>query len=445
MKAKRIVEKDLDLISPSERIVFFPLVVDHAKGSWIWDVDGRQYLDFLSGAAVTNIGHRHPKVVNAIQTQSEKFIHSAFIYTYYESPVTLAAKLAKLTPGTFPKRVAYGLSGGDANDAAIKLARTATKRKKILAFHKSYHGTTYGALSLSAITLRMRRQMGPFLPEIYHIPFPDCYRCTFNLEHPSCGLYCLDVIKSYLETVIPPEEVAIVIPEPIQGDAGIIVPPPQFFPELHELCKQYEILFAAEEVQSGMGRTGKWFAIEHWDTTPDIIISAKALGGGMPLSAVIARKELMESWEAPANFFTTNANPICCAAALATIQVIEEEKLLNNARRMGEYIVKRFQEMKNTHPLIGDIRGKGLLLGVDLVHDLSTREPAHKEVLKLCWRCWEKGLIITNLGTSVLRVAPPLNISIPEVDQALQIIEEALIDVEKEKVPDSILTNMIGW
>jgi 4-aminobutyrate aminotransferase len=445
VKAKRIVELDQDLISPSERIVFFPLVVDHAKGSWIWDVDGRQYLDFLSGAAVTNIGHRHPRVVSAIKAQSEKFIHSAFIYTYYESPVTLAAKLSRLTPGTFPKRVAYGLSGGDANDAAIKLARTATKRKKILAFLKSYHGTTYGALSLSAITLRMRRQMGPFLPEIYHIPFPDCYRCTFNLEHPSCGLYCLDVTQTYLETVIPPEEVALVIPEPIQGDAGVIVPPPHYFPKLQELCNQYDILFAAEEVQSGMGRTGKWFAIEHWDTIPDIIVTAKALGGGMPLSAVVARKELMESWEAPSNFFTTNANPICCAAALATIQVIEEEKLLDNARIMGEYIVKRFQEMKDAHPLIGDVRGKGLLLGVDLIRDPITREPAHKEVLKLCWRCWEKGLIITNLGNSVLRVAPPLNLSTQEADHALQIIEEALIDMEKGKVPDAVLMNMMGW
>lgn len=287
--------------------------------------------------------------------------------------------------------------------------------------------------------------MGPFLPEIYHIPFPDCYRCTFNLEHPSCGLYCLDVIKTYLKTVIPPEEVALVIPEPIQGDAGIIVPPPQYFPKLQELCNQHDILFAAEEVQSGMGRTGKWFAIEHWNTIPDIIITAKALGGGMPLSAVVARKELMESWEAPSNFFTTNANPICCAAALATIQVIEEERLLDNARIMGEYIVKRFHEMKDAHPLIGDVRGKGLLLGVDLIRDLKTREPAHKEVLKLCWRCWEKGLIITNLGTSVLRVAPPLNLSIQEADHALQVIEEALKDVETGKVSDAVLTNMMGW
>lgn len=445
MEAKRIVDKDLDLISLSERIVFFPLVVDHAKGSWIWDVDGRKYLDFLSGAAVTNVGHRHPEVVNAIQTQSKKFIHSAFIYTYYELPVTLAAKLATLTPGKFPKRVAYGLSGGDANDATIKLARTATKRKKILAFHKSYHGTTYGALSLSAITLRMRRQMGPFLPEIYHLPFPDCYRCTFNLEHPSCGLYCLDVTKSYLETLIPPEEVALMIPEPIQGDAGIIVPPPQYFPKLHELCMEHGILLAAEEVQSGIGRTGKWFAIEHWDTTPDIIITAKALGGGMPLSAVVARKELMESWKAPSNFFTTNANPICCASALATIKVIEEEKLLDNARIMGEYMIKRFQEMKESHSLIGDVRGKGLLLGLDLIRNHRTREPAHREVLKLCWRCWEKGLIITNLGTSVLRIAPPLNLSTDEADHALHIIEESLRDVEKDKVPDSVLTNMIGW
>ncbi len=445
MRSREIVERDGRVISPAGRITFFPLVVEKALGTRVWDVDGREYFDFLSGAAVNNIGHRHPRVVEAIKEQCDRFIHSALIYTYYEKPVELAEKLCEITPGDFPKKVAYGLSGADANDGTIKLARSYTKRKKILSYLKSYHGTTYGALSLSAITLRMRRQMGPFLPEVYHIPFPDCYRCIFNQRYPECGLYCLGFLETYFDTVIPPEEVAVIIPEPIQGDAGIVVPPKDYFHKLKRICEEHGILFASEEVQTGMGRTGRWFAIEHWGVEPDIIISAKALGGGMPLSAIIARKEVMEAWEAPANFFTTNANPLCCAASLATIKVIEEERLLERASRMGEYLKRRFEEMKEEHSLIGDVRGKGLLLGVDLIKDKLTKEPAHKEVLKLCWRCWEKGLIITNLGRSVLRVAPPLNLADDDAEKALRIIEEALEDTEKGKVPDAVLKNMIGW
>jgi len=445
MTSRDIVEQDRRLISPSERIVFFPLVVDKAQGAKIWDVEGKEYLDLLSGAAVNNVGHRHPRVVDAIKEQCDKFIHSAFIYTYYRKPVDLAEKLCEITPGKFPKSVAYGLSGGDANDGAIKLARCATKRKKILSFLKAYHGTTYGALSMSAITTRMRCEMGPFLPEVYHVPFPDCYRCIFNLCYPACGLYCLDFIKTYFETILPPEEVAMIIPEPIQGDAGIIVPPPEYLPSLKRLCEEHGILFAAEEVQTGMGRTGKWFAIEHWGVEPDLIVTAKALGGGMPLSAIVARKELVETWRAPANFYTTNANPLCCAASLATIAVIEEENLLENASRMEEFFKKRLAELKEEHELIGDIRGRGLMLGVDLVKDRGTKEPARREVLKVCWRCWEKGLIITNLGQSVLRIAPPLNITDEEADQALRIIDGALEDTEQGRVPDEVLKRMVGW
>lgn len=445
MRAQDIIERDRRVISPSERIVFFPLVVEKALGVKIWDVEGREYLDFLSGAAVNNVGHRHPRVVRAIKEQCDKFIHSAFIYTYYQAPVDLAEKLCEITPGTFPKRVAYGLSGGDANDGAIKLARSSTKRKKILSFLKAYHGTTYGALSLSAITTRMRREMGPFLPEVYHVPFPDCYRCVFNLSYPECGLYCLDFVKTYFEMMIPPEEVAMIIPEPIQGDAGIIVPPPPYLPKLKQMCEEYGILFASEEVQTGMGRTGKWFAIEHWGVEPDIIVTAKALGGGMPLSAIVAREELTEEWRAPATFYTTNANPLCCAASLATIAVIEEEKLLARASRLEGFFKKRLDELKDAHPLIGDIRGRGLLLGVDLVTDRGTKAPAHREALKVCWRCFEKGLILTNLGQSVLRIAPPLNIAEEDADQALRIIDEALEDTEKGRVSDEVLDGMVGW
>ncbi len=445
MRSREIVERDLKVISPAQRIVYYPFVVEKAQGARMWDVDGKEYIDFLSGAATTNVGHRHPRVVAAIKKQCDKFIHSAFIYTYYEGPVRLAEKLCEITPGAFPKRVAYGLSGGDANDGTIKLARCYTQRKKIIAFLESYYGTTYGAISLSAITLRMRRKMGPFLPEIHHIPFPDCYRCIFNLQYPDCGLYCLDAVETLFDTVVPPEEVAALIVEPIQGDAGIVVPPVDYLPKLKTLCKDHGILFAAEEVQTGIGRTGKWFATEHWSVEPDILITAKALGSGMPLSAIVAKKEIMEAWEAPAGFFTTGANPLCCAAALAGIEVIEKENLLEMASRTGEYVKKRFQEMQKDHRLIGDTRGKGLLIGVDLVKDKRSRKAAREEALKVCWRCWEKGLVMMTLGKSVLRIAPPLNISREDVDQALSITEEAIGDVEKGAIPDAVLKNMIGW
>jgi len=441
----RVVEEDKRYISPSMRIAYYPLAVAKAEGAKVWDVDGNEYIDFLCGAAVTNIGHRHPRVVSAIKEQCDKFIHNTLAYSYYELAVELAKKLGEITPGSFPKKVAYGLSGSDANDGAIKLARSYTGRTKIIAYLMSYHGTTYGAISLSGITLRMRRRLGPFLPEIYHVPYPDCYRCLFKLSYPECGLHCLDYIETLMETIIPPEETAAVFIEPIQGDGGVIVPPDEYLPRLQKLCRDHGILFVDEEVQTGFCRTGRWFAANHWNLEPDIMIIAKAFASGMPISALIAKDEIMDSWEAPAHLFTAEANPLSCAAALATIGVMEEERIAERAERMGEYAMKRFREMMDEHELIGDVRGKGLLIGVDLVKDRRTKEPAREETLKVDWRCWEKGLILIHFGKSVLRIAPPLTISQEELDRGLNIIEEAITDVEKGRVPDEVLKLMIGW
>jgi len=442
---EKLVKEDNRLLSPSNRLHYFPLVVVKAEGAKVWDADGNEYVDFLSGAAVTNVGHRHPRVVKAIKDQCDRFIHNTLAYTYYENAVELAKRLVEVTPGDFPKKVAFGLSGSDANDGAIKFARSYTGRSKIISFLKSYHGTTYGALSLSGITLRMRRKLGPFLPEIYHIPFPDCYRCLFKLEYPSCGIYCLDFISTIMDTIVPPEEVAAIVTEPIQGDAGVIIPPDEYIPNLKKLCEKNGILFVDEEVQTGFGRTGRWFAIEHWNVKPDVIVLAKAMASGMPISAVVARREVIDSLEAPAHLFTTEANPLSCAAAIATIEIIREEKLYERANRLGEYAMKRLREMMDKHELIGDIRGKGLMIGVDLVKDLKTKEPAIKEALKVDWRAWEKGLVLIHFGKSVLRIAPPLTITNEELNEGLNIIEEAIDDVEKGKVPDGVLQRMKGW
>lgn len=446
-KCLEVVERDRRVISQASRLAYYPLVVSKAEGARIWDADGNEYIDFLSGAAVTNIGHCHPEVVRAIESQAKRFIHNTLGYSYYELPVILAEKLASLTPGGFRKRIAFGLSGSDANDGAIKLARSATGRQKILSYLGSYHGTTYGALTLSAASLNMKRGLGPLLPEVYHIPYPDCYRCPLGLEHPGCGLHCIGYMKELLRLLIPPEEVAALILEPIQGDAGVIVPPQDFWGEVKRICEEHGILFIDEEVQTGFCRTGRWFAIEHWGVEPDAILVAKPIASGLPMSAIISRSELMERWSAPAHLFTTEANPVACAAAIATLEVMERERLHERAERVGGYVMKRLKELMESFELIGEVRGRGLLIGIDLVKDRRTREPARAEALKVCWRAWEKGLVMISFGRfgNVLRIAPPLTIGSEELEKALSILEGSMEDVAKGRVPDSVLREMRAW
>ena len=445
-RSRDIVAKDQTLISSAYRVRYFPLVVQEGTGATVTDVNGKVYIDLLASAAVNNTGHAHPRVVEAIVRQAKAFIHYTPAYMYHEHLVRLAEQLVSLTPGEFPKRVRFGLSGSDANDGVIKCARAYTGRQKVVSFFRSYHGTTYGALSLSAITPNMRRKMGPMIPEIYHIPFPDCYRCSFGESHPSCEGICWDrVISTYFETIIPPEEVAAIVVEPIQGDAGIIVPPPFFLPRLREFCTDNEILFVSEEVQTGFGRTGKWFAIEHWDVIPDIVVMGKAIASGMPLSALVARADILEVLEPPAEVVTCAGNPVACEAALATIEVIREERLVDRSAKLGQYAKDKLLEMKERHRLIGDVRGKGLSIGVDLVKDRQTKERAVKEALKVCWRCYEKGVLLVSFSGSVLRIQPPLVISEDELDCALDIIDESLTEVEAGRVPDAVLEGMVGW
>lgn len=441
----RIIKQDEEVISPASRVPYYPFVMKRGEGATVEDIDGNRYIDFLSSAATLNTGHTHPRVVRAIKEQVDNFTNYTTAYMYNKNQVELAQELVQITPGNRTKKVSFGLSGSDANDGAIKLARSYTKRQKIIAFLRSYHGSTYGAISLSAISLNMRRNIGPFLPEIYHVPYPDCYRCPFKLVPSNCNLSCLNYIKTMLDTLIPAEEVAAIIIEPIQGDAGIILPPKNYLSNLKNLCEDNSILFIAEEVQTGFGRTGKWFAVEHWGIEPDVILLGKAIASGMPLSAIVAKKEIMNSWKAPAHLFTMGGNAVSCAAALTTISVIKEEKLVERSKEIGDYIKVRFNELKKEHELIGDVRGKGLLIGVDLVSDRETKQRAEKEAAKICWRCWEKGLILTFFSKSVLRIAPPLVITKKEVDIALDTIEESIKDVEEGKISDQVLKKISGW
>jgi 4-aminobutyrate aminotransferase len=440
-----IMQEDQEVLSPASRMPYYPLVVKSGSGSTIIDADGNEYLDLLASAAALNTGHAHPKVVEAIQQQAAEFIHYTPAYMYHEPLVRLAQELVRITPGDFPKRVAFGLSGSDANDGTIKLARAYTGRKIILSFIRSYHGSTYGAITLSAISLNMRRKIGPFLPEVYHIPYPDCYRCPFKGQPGSCGFHCLEFVRFLLENYIPAEEVAAVIMEPIQGDAGIIVPPVDYVQGLVKLCKENGILFVSEEVQQGFGRTGRWFGIQHFGVEPDILILGKAIASGMPLSAIVARSEIMEAWEAPAHLFTTGGSPVSCAAALATIKVIEEENLLQQSQQLGTKAMSYFKQLQEQYPIIGDVRGKGLSIGVDLVRDPETKERATTETAKVCYRAWEKGLLLAFFSQSVLRIQPPLVLKDAELDRALAIIEESLADVMAGKVPDAVLETIKGW
>jgi 4-aminobutyrate aminotransferase len=444
-KGLKIVKRDLQSIGQAMRLAYYPIVAVRAEGSKVWDKDGNEYIDFLGGAAALPIGHRHPAIVNAIQEQANHLIHYPPIYGYHELAVDLAETLNKLPPGDFPKKTIYQLAGAAAMDLTVKLVRVGTKRPKIITFLKGYYGALYGALSLSAFSTIQRRYLGPFIPEIYHVPFADCYRCIFKQEYPDCGLACLDYLSTVLRHLVPPEEVAAIITEPVGSDGGYIFPPAEWLKGLEEICQKHHMLFALDEIQTGCGRCGSWFLSTQYALTPDLVAFGKGFSAGVPLSGVIGRASVMDELKAPSAIGTGIANPIVCAVALTVIDVIQKENLITRCKKMGGYLKKRLEEMKKDHPLIGDVRGKGMLIGVDLVKNPQTREPARLEASKVCWRSGELGLILTTLGESVLRVCPAYNLPQEEADHALEIIDNALTDVEQGKIPDKVVASLSPW
>jgi len=444
-KCKELVARDNKVIATGSRMPYYPLVTKRGHGAIIEDADGNEYIDFLASAGATNTGHCHPKVVKAITDQAQELIHYTPVYMYNEPMIKLAEELIRITPGDFNKKVMFGLSGSDSNDAMIKLARAYTGRTKIISFEGAYHGCTYGAISISAISLNMRRKIGPLVPDVFHISYPDCYRCKCGKKEETCNLECLDELQEKFTSYIPPEEVAVIIMEPIAGDGGIIIPPKKYVKKLYEICKKHGILFAVDEVQQGFGRTGKWFGVENLDVDPDMMGLGKSIASGMPLSAVVAREEIIESVGAPAHVFTTIGNPICCQAALATIEVIEEEGLIKASEEKGEYLKIKFNKLKEKYSIIGDVRGLGLSIGIDLVKDRETKERYKDACAKICYRCWEKGLLLTFFANNVLRIQPPLVITMEELDKAVNIIEEAMQDFLAGSIPDEVLETAKGW
>lgn len=431
-KARELVKKDESLISPSYGR-FYPLVVESGKGCIVKDVDGNEFIDFNSGLVCMNVGHSHPKVVAAVKNQCDRFLHYSNTDFYYREVVDLADRLAHITPGSPEKKIFFGNSGAEAVEAAIKLAKWHSRRQLFIAFISAFHGRTVGALSFTASKPTQRRSFFPLMPGVTHVPYGYCYRCPYKLTFPECHYWCVDFIDEYvLQKYIPPEDTAAILVEPIQGEGGYVVPPPEYFQRLKKIADKYGLLFIDDEVQSGMGRSGKWFAIEHWGVEPDIICTSKALASGLPLGACIAKSKVMD-WVPGSHASTFGGNPLSCVAASAVIDVIKEEKLLENANKQGAYIMKRLNELKEKSEIIGDVRGKGLMIGMEIVESKESKKPAPQKVNEIMMRSWKRGINVISCGASTIRIAPPLVITKELVDSALDIIEDTTRQVEKEK------------
>jgi len=426
-RAKKLIKLDKSFVSPSYTRVY-PLVVDKAKGLWVHDVDGNIFLDFTSGIAVNATGHCHPQVVKAIQMQAKKLLHMSGTDFYYTPQIILAEKLANLAPGKGTKRVYFGNSGAEAVEAAFKLARWHTKRELNIAFFGAFHGRTMGALSLTASKTIQKKHYNPLVPGITHIPYAYCYRCAYNLTYPKCGLYCAHWVEDALfRTIVPAEEVAAIFVEPIQGEGGYIVPPPEFHKELYKIAKKYGILYVADEVQSGMGRTGKMFAMQHFGVTADIMSLAKGIASGMPLGATIAPAKIM-NWEAGSHASTFGGNPLSCQAAMATIELLENN-MMKNAANQGKRLIESLREMQKTYECMGDVRGKGLMVAVELVKDRHTKAPATEWRSRIIKKTFEKGLLLLGCGENSIRFSPSLSVTSNEVDTGLSIFEESVREV----------------
>ncbi len=431
-KSREIIEKDHSLLMQSF-VRWYPLVVKKAYGVVIEDFDGNAFIDLNSGIAVMNLGHSHPRIVKVIENQARKLIHYSLTDFYYEEVVNYVEKLASITPISGKKKFFFGNSGAEAIEAAMKISKGVAegKRPYIMAFIGSFHGRTHGAMSLTASKPIQRKGFQPLLPAIIHVPYPYPYRCPFNTSPEECGDAVIGYIEEWIfRRLVDPSEIAAVFIEPIQGEGGYIVPPPDFLPKLRKITRDNGILLVVDEVQSGFGRSGKWFAIENWNVEPDLITMAKAVASGLPLGVVAGRDEIMRL--PPGSHASTfGGNPIALAVGEEVINIIKEEKILDNVNKVGDYVMKRAKEWLDTYELVGDVRGKGLMIGIELVKNRKTKEYARKELELILNKCFKKGVAVIGAGFSVIRIAPPLVISEEIMSKAMDIIEEAIKEVSK--------------
>jgi 4-aminobutyrate aminotransferase len=430
-RAKAIIERDKAVVSPSYTRGY-PLVIARGEGATVEDVDGNVFLDCAAGIAVNSTGHSHPEVVQAIVDQAQKFLHMSGTDFYYEPQVRLAEEMAAITPIAGGVRTFFGNSGTEAVEACLKLSRYTTGRSNIIAFLGGFHGRTMGSLSLTSSKAIQRRGFGPLMPGVYHAPYADCYRCPLGLKSTNCAAECLDFIDhQILVHLVSPDEVAAIIVEPIQGEGGYVVAPDQFLQRLRELTRLHGMLFVADEVQSGMGRSGKMFAIEYSGVEPDMMAVAKGIASGLPLGVAVARSGLM-AWPPGAHASTFGGNPVSCAASLATIKLLKE-KLVANAADVGAHMMSGLRSLMDKHPLIGDVRGRGLMIGVELVRDRNTKERATDERDAVVTASFYRGLLILGAGKNAVRFSPPLVLTREQADTAIRIFDEALTEVERAR------------
>ncbi len=422
--AKKILEEDVKYISPSYTREY-PLVVKKAKNLFVQDVDGNTYLDFTAAIGVCNVGHNNEEVKQAMEEQLNNYVHFALGDFYNDKAPLLAQKLCEITPGNFDKMVFFTNSGTESVEAALKLSRYHKRKPRILGFIGSFHGRTMGSLALTSSKATQRQHFSPLLGDITLVPYPYCYRCPYNLKYPECNFWCVKIIEEvYFKKVCPPEDVACCVVEPIQGEGGYIVPPDGYFEELNKILKKYEILLVADEVQSGIGRTGKWFAMQHTNVVPDIISIAKALANGLPIGAIVGNKKIF-SWGKGSHNNTFGGNALAVAAAIKTLELVET-KYMENAKNIGEYILTTVRRWVEEYEFLGDVRGKGLMIGLEFVKDKSTKEEAKELRDKIIEKCFEKGLLLLPCGENVIRFSPPLSITKKEADLGLSIFEDVM-------------------
>jgi len=418
-----------------------PLYVARTQDAWLEDVDGNRFIDFAGGIGCINTGHRNPAIFSAIESQLEQFLHTCSQVTPYESYVRLAERLNQITPGKFAKKTILLNTGAEAVENAIKIARAYTGRPGMIAFEDAFHGRTMMALALTSKTHPYKAGFAPFPSDVYRIPYAYCYRCSYQLEYPSCKLHCARQLEDTFKRVVASEDVAAVIAEPVLGEGGFVAPPPEFFSIVTEICRKHGVLFIADEVQSGLGRTGKMFASEHYGIEPDIVVTAKSLGGGLPLAAVTGRAEIMDA-SGPGGLGGTFAgNPVACAAANAVLDVLQRGDLLDRAEMIGNRFVQRAKQWQGRFELIGDVRGLGAMRAIEIVKSRETRQPAPEETRAITQYCYEHGLITITAGTygNVVRVLAPLVITDKQMDEALDVLEGAIASVSVRHTADEMV------
>ena len=408
-----------------------PIFAARAKGALITDIEGKEYIDFAGGIGVNNIGHCDDEVVKAIQDQAGKYIHTCFHVVMYEPYVELARRLNELTPGSFPKKTMFANSGAEAVENAVKIARHATGRPAVIAFEDAFHGRTLLTMSLTSKMKPYKFGFGPYAPEIYRMPYAYCYRCAFGLEYPTCELHCAYFLKEFFNTHIASEQVGALIVEPVLGEGGFVVPPKGYFQVLKKICEDSGIVFIADEVQTGFGRTGKMFAIEHFEVAPDLMTMAKSIAGGLPLSAITGRAEVMDHTHVGGLGGTYAGNPLACLAGLVVLEQFEKKGLLARGMEIGEKVIHRFREFYERYPVVGDVRGLGAMVGMELVADRRTKEPATGLTKQLVTKCREKGLLMISAGThsNIIRPLMPLVITDEQLEKGLRIIGESLSEL----------------